>query len=125
MSKLVSRRVGWLLGVGAFWLLGQSCKSNVVTSNDTTVGDVCGPKVACADGTCAFGFCRNPCTDDSDCANSGVCLSDGQTKGCRLPAEAKCSASDPCPAGLSCADDGSCRTPCDDDRPCDIDGQKC
>lgn len=84
-----------------------------------------GPKVACADGSCAFGFCRNPCNEDSDCANSGVCLSDGQTKGCRLPSEAKCSASDPCPAGLSCADDGSCRTPCDDDRPCDVEDQVC
>lgn len=108
----------------AFLLLSCS-KDNDVSQTNTTIGDLCGPKVACADGTCAFGYCRNACTTDSDCANSGVCLSDGQTKGCRLPFEASCAASDPCPTGLSCGSDESCRVPCDATRPCEVEGQRC
>lgn len=126
MDSLSKRKSSWVVCAGLALVFSQSCsKENNIESTDVTVGDVCGPKVACADGSCAFGFCRNPCRDDSDCANSGVCLSDGQTKGCRLAAEAKCAASDPCPAGLACADDGSCRTPCDDERACDVEGQEC
>ena len=100
-------------------------KDNTISQSSTNIGDVCGPKVACADGTCAFGYCRNSCITDSDCANSGVCLSDGQSKGCRLPFESTCEASNPCPAGLTCADDASCRVACDVARPCEVQGQHC
>lgn len=108
-------------------LVAISCKSNVIddsTTNNTSIGQLCVRADQCSGGVCTLGYCRQSCTQASDCPAGSVCLAGpGSERGCRLPDEATCNAQKTCTNGLVCATDGSCRTSCN--GTCPIAGETC
>lgn len=104
------------------------CSKDVAIDASTTIGQVCegGGGTGCATGACSFGRCRETCNSDGDCEYPSICLSaDGDVDGvCRLPEESACSEHVPCPEGLVCATDNTCRNHCDGATPCGF-GKAC
>lgn len=104
----------------AIVLLAAGCsKSNNVAvsggGGSLLVGESCTAKADCGGSECVAGFCRVLCSTDSACEAPSICLSDGTSSGCRLPAEAACSkpgAACDANAALTCGLDKTCRMPC-------------
>lgn len=104
-----------------------ACKTNNVSSTtNQALGAQCGGGAECGSNlVCVLGYCRQPCTTNSDCGSGGVCLSGGSDgDGCRLPDETNCP-STACPSGLTCAHDGTCRNACSTSVPCSIPDDVC
>ena len=116
------------MGVASALVFAIACSKSVDVdqqNTSTNVGALCASDNECKDAVCVYALCRPTCVRDTDCGGQGVCLSDTQgRKGCRLPAEDNCSAA-PCPSGLVCATDQSCRSPCSIDPDCKVQGQRC
>ena len=113
-------------------LSGGCSKENAVAAGqnqNTYVGKKCTSDSECGGGSCIAGKCRSGCATDADCQADGgpgaICIADGNLTGCRLPDEEECSTSKPCPGGLVCAIDKSCRTVCGAGVACPQQGQTC
>ncbi len=97
-------------GKGALAILAQGCSLNT---------DCNSPLV------CVFSLCHNACTASRDCPNNEQCVSVGADNVCQLPGESTCSATSPCPVGLVCSANYTCRDACSTTQPCQILGQSC
>jgi formylglycine-generating enzyme required for sulfatase activity len=106
---------------------GSTGKGGTSAGGAPNEGAVCTDGSTCGSSVCVAGFCRKPCMAEMDCPTGSICLGDkAGFGGCRLPgdAESKCSGTCANPA-LTCAIDGTCRTPCSDTNSCPTNGQSC
>lgn len=108
----------------AFLMTLGACSSSsdptpATSSPSNHEGEACSTQAQCGTGACVAGACRVACSTAAECTD-GVCLLEGTIGGCRLTTEATCTTKGaPCEnTSLTCAVDGSCRTPCDDQNPC-------
>ena len=70
-----------------------------------------------------FSLCHEACNTSRDCPSGQTCVSVGSNNVCELPGESTCSATSPCPLGLVCETDLSCRNACTAEQPCLVAGQ--
>lgn len=87
------------------------------TTGTVELGSACTADTECgAVDRCVDGACRRPCLTSNICEGE-VCLAHPDGGGyCRLPSERPCSETTPCPDGLVCGVDGTCRRPCEGGR---------
>lgn len=87
-----------------------------VTCSDTNLY-ACNPGDRCKQGSC-MGRCPSPCTSDADCTECGTMVNPGHACNKELQHCTECSATVPCPNGLTCGPQGMCMEVCGaPDRP--------
>ncbi len=86
------------------------------------LGEACQINSDCADPlACVIGVCRRQCVDSRDCGAGLRCIvSSGSALGggCQLPVEAMCTLTSECGRASLVCQNGTCTTPCRDDRDC-------
>lgn len=118
MSLALGLPVTLVLAVG-----GPSCSSKppaVGLASGCSLNSDCNSPLICV-----FSLCHDACNQSRDCPSGQRCVSVGSDNVCELPDETSCSASSPCPVGLTCESDLQCHNACTAEQPCLIAGQLC
>lgn len=90
--------------------------SKCVACSDTNKF-ACDPQAQCKAGQC-LDKCPSPCTTDADCSECGTMVNPGHACNEKTRHCGECSATTPCPSGLTCGPQGMCVKVCGaDDKP--------
>lgn len=103
--------------------MGLACSRPTVT-----LGEACQINSDCADPlVCVIGVCRRQCVDSRDCGAGLRCIGSATATlggGCQLAQEATCTLTSECGNASLVCQNGTCTTPCREDRDC-VSGAHC